>query len=93
MDYGLGGQFGALRYSIIFAVVGTAVDYATIRLRPTFRSYRESVLGNKESDGWLKWPEWSPIQVLDEEALAKKEAREKQLYEQRVLGKLNKEES
>ena len=93
----LGGQFGAFRFSIIFAVVGTTVDFATIKLRPTLRSLKESLHGNKEKKGgWLKLPEWSPIQVLDEEALAAKEAREKQLYEQRMhraLGKLSKEES
>jgi len=38
-------------------------------------------------------PEWSPIQVLDEEALAAKEAREKELYARSALGKLSKEES
>lgn len=71
-----------------------AVDFATIRLRPTLWSFKESMFDNKDNnDGWLKWPEWSPIQVLDEEALAKKEAQEKQLYAQRSLGKLSKEES
>ncbi|KAF2292584.1 hypothetical protein GH714_025781 [Hevea brasiliensis] len=89
-----GGQFGAFRYSIIFTVVGTMVDFVTIKLRPTVTSFRESIYGDKEKKGgWLKLPEWSPIQVLDEEALAAKEAREKQLYAQRALGKLSKEES
>lgn len=41
----------------------------------------------------LKLPEWSPIQVLDEEALAAKKAREEKLYSQGVLGKMSKEES
>lgn len=87
----LGGQRGALRYSVIFAVVGTTVDYATLRLAPIIRNFRES---HKDGD-WLKLPEWSPIQVLDEEALAEKKAREQKLYAQtqQALGKLRKEES
>lgn len=68
------------------------VDFATIKLRPTAMSFRESIYGDKEKKGGWKLPEWSPIQVLDEEALAAKEAREKQLYAQRALGKLSKEE-
>ncbi|KAF3685023.1 putative pentatricopeptide repeat-containing protein, mitochondrial-like [Capsicum annuum] len=77
-NYGLGGQLGAMRYSVMFAVVGTTVDYATIRLKPALRSYYDSVVNKK--DDWLKLPEWSPIQVLDEEALAAKRAREEELY-------------
>lgn len=80
-----------MKYSAIFAVVGTTVDYATIKLKPVLQSYIEPIFGEKGSG--LKWPEWSPIQVLDEEAIAAKQAREKQLYAQRVLGKVNKEES
>lgn len=83
----LGGQPGALRYSIIFAVVGTTVDYAMLRLTPMYRNFRESL-----KDG-LKLPEWSPIQVLDEEQLAEKQAREQKLYAQQALGKLSKKES
>ncbi|CAA6667912.1 unnamed protein product [Spirodela intermedia] len=63
---------GALRYSVIFAVSGTALDFAALQL-------------------W-RLPEWSPIKVLDEEALAAKRAREQKLYAQRTLGELNKEE-
>ncbi|KAK1567969.1 hypothetical protein Q3G72_018754 [Acer saccharum] len=83
-----GGQRGALRYSFIFAVAGTTVDYATLRIKPVLLKFKES---QKKGD-WLKLPEWSPIQVLDDEALAAKQAGEKQIYAQR-LGKLNKEES
>lgn len=86
----LGGQLGAIRYSLIFTVAGTAVDYATLKLKPAFRSYKESIFG--ESSSWMKLPEWSPIQVLDEEALAAKQAREQQLYAQRALGQLNKKD-
>ncbi|XP_011024621.1 PREDICTED: uncharacterized protein LOC105125744 [Populus euphratica] len=89
-----GGQFGAFRYSVIFAVVGTTVDFATIKLRPALSNFKESIFKEKEKKpGWLKLPEWSPIQVLDEEALAAKEAREKELYARRALGTLSKEES
>lgn len=73
------------------------MDYATITLRPVLNSYKESMLGSnddsKKQDGWLKLPDWSPIKVLDEEALAAKQAREKQLYAQRGLGNLTEEES
>ena len=92
----LGGRPGAIRYSIIFAIAGTAADFTAVKLEPVLRNYGESILGNDSSekkDGWLKLPEWSPIQVLDEEAIAAKQAREQQLYAQRALGKLNKEES
>jgi hypothetical protein len=93
----LGGHLGAYRYSIIFAIAGTAADFATLRLSPLVRSYSESIFGNNGSSqkgDWLKLPEWSPIRVLDEEAVAAKQAREQQLYAQRVeLGKLSKEES
>ncbi|CAN0877655.1 hypothetical protein LINGRAHAP2_LOCUS12009 [Linum grandiflorum] len=84
------GQMGAIRYSIMFCIAGTTVDYATIKLRPRLRSWKESIFGE---NGW-KLPVWSPIQVLDEEALAKKEAQEKKLNAQRAaLLKLTKEES
>ncbi|KAF5741282.1 mitochondrial import inner membrane translocase subunit Tim17/Tim22/Tim23 family protein [Tripterygium wilfordii] len=89
-----GGQLGAIRYSIIFAVVGPIVDFATVKLRPAFSSFRESMSKDMQKDGgWFKLPEWSPIQVLDDEALAKKQARERELYGPRPLGNLSKEES
>lgn len=75
-----GGQLGAVRYSVMFAIAGTAVDYATLKLRPVLESYLDSILG-----GELKLPEWSPIQILDEEALAAKRAREEQLRAQRAI--------
>lgn len=82
-----GGQKGAIRYSVIFAVAGTTIDYVTIKLRPILKSFIES---QKDGD-WLKLPEWSPFQVLDEEALAAKKAREEKLYAQTAVGSLNKE--
>ncbi|XP_052170546.1 uncharacterized protein LOC127786875 [Diospyros lotus] len=92
-----GGQIGAIRYSIIFAVLGTTVDFATLKFKPALKSFRESMLGSSDSShkngGWLRLPEWSPIQVLDEEALAAKKAREQQLSALRNVDNLSKEES
>lgn len=90
---------GAVRYSVLFAIAGTALDYATLQLKPIVRSYWDSMpstkSGKKNSDGSSRWslPEWSPIQVLDEEALAAKRVKEQQLHAQRIGGKLNKEDS
>ncbi|KAL3517829.1 hypothetical protein ACH5RR_020418 [Cinchona calisaya] len=76
-----GGPVAAARYSVIFAVVGTTVDYATLKLKPVLRNFYNSVVGDgNTSQQWLKLPEWSPIQVLDEEAMAAKRAREEQIY-------------
>ncbi|PKI64243.1 uncharacterized protein LOC116187539 [Punica granatum] len=89
-----GGQSGAIRYSVIFAVAGTTFDYATMKLKPMLEGFGESVFGQDENgQSQFKLPEWSPIQVLDEDALAAKKAREEKLYSQRVLGKMSKEES
>lgn len=65
-----GGPVAAARYSVIFAVVGTTVDYAVPKLKPAVTSFSDK----------FKLPVWSPIQVLDEEALAAKRAREEQRY-------------
>ncbi|XP_058103227.1 uncharacterized protein LOC131246820 [Magnolia sinica] len=92
-----GGQLGAVRYSIIFALAGTALDFTALRLRPLFQSSEDPTTAEKSQEssksGEWRWPEWLPIQVLDEEAMAAKQAREQQLYAQRALGKLSKEES
>lgn len=86
-----GGQLGAVRYAIIFATVGTAVDFTALQLQPYLKSIRNTVQQmSSDSSSW-SLPEWSPIQILDEEALAAKRAREQQLYEQRRFGRLNKE--
>ncbi|KAK4749069.1 hypothetical protein SAY87_026518 [Trapa incisa] len=88
-----GGQAGAIRYSLVFAVAGTAFDFATMRLNPMMKAFNGSMFQHeKNGESRLKLPEWSPIQVLDEEALAAKKAREEKLYSQRVLGKMSKEE-
>lgn len=68
----------------MFAVVGTAVDYATSKIMPAIDEL-------KEKDDWFVLPEWSPIKILDEEALDAKRAREQQIY--RNVPNLNKEES
>lgn len=93
------GPVGAVRYSILFALAGTALDFATLQLKPIVQSYWDSMSSTenakKNSDGSSRWsiPEWSPIQVLDEEALAAKRAKEQQLYAQRIGSKLNEEDS
>ncbi|KAF8088522.1 hypothetical protein N665_0538s0022 [Sinapis alba] len=75
-----GGPRGAFRYSIAFATFGTAFDYATLRSKPFLERVR-----NMDS---ITLPVWFPIQILDEEALAKKKAEEQKLFP-----RLNKEES
>lgn len=85
-----GGRGGAIRYSIGIAVVGTSLDYAAIKLRPVFNDMYESMAGEKKNS-WFRWPEWLPIQVLNEEALAAKQAREEQLRAR--IRDLTKEES
>lgn len=63
------------------------MDYAALKLKPLLENFQESVLagqgGSEKNDSWLRLPEWSPIQVLDEEALAAKRAREEKLYGKR----------
>ncbi|KAL1826172.1 hypothetical protein DCAR_0314359 [Daucus carota subsp. sativus] len=81
-----GGVAGAVRYSFMFAAAGTALDFAA----PKIQSYLQSL---QNDDSWLKLPEWSPIQVLDEEALAAKREREQQMLARRNTLDLNKEEA
>jgi hypothetical protein len=89
----MGGHFGAVKYAVTFAAAGTALDYAALKLSPQingkWHALKEHFSGDKD---WFTLPEWSPIQVLDEEALAKKRAREEKLFAQRALSKLSKEE-
>lgn len=77
---------GAVRYSFMFAAAGTALDFAA----PKIQSYLQSL---QNDDSWLKLPEWSPIQVLDEEALAAKRERERQMLARRNNLDLNKDEA
>ncbi|XP_024009727.1 uncharacterized protein LOC18014146 isoform X2 [Eutrema salsugineum] len=79
-----GGPHGAFRYSVIFAAMGTACDYAALRAKPMLESFRDM--------DSIKLPEWSPIQILDEEALAKKQ-EEQRIFAERSFGRLNKEEA
>ncbi|CAL5017508.1 unnamed protein product [Urochloa decumbens] len=83
------GHFGAVKYAVAFAAVGTVMDYAALKLAPEWRAWKEQLSEKKD---WFTLPEWSPIQVLDEEALAKKKAREEKLFAQRALGKLDNED-
>ena len=68
------------------------MDYATLQLRPHLQSIQNTAQQMSSDPNWWSLPEWSPIQMLDEEALAAQRAREQQLYEQRSFGTLNKEE-
>ncbi|XP_031476951.1 uncharacterized protein LOC116248350 [Nymphaea colorata] len=91
-----GGQVGAVRYAVIFACTGTALDYAALRMKSRAESSNDSVLENSqqksEKKSWWSWPEWAPIQLYDEEAEAKKE-QEKQFFAQRRMVKMDKRES
>lgn len=80
MHVGLPLPRGAFRYTIAFATVGTAFDYASLKSKPLLERVR-----NMDS---ITLPVWFPIQILDEEALANKKAKEQKLFT-----RLNKEES
>ncbi|KAK8967794.1 hypothetical protein KSP40_PGU002573 [Platanthera guangdongensis] len=91
-----GGHIGAIRYSIIFAAAGTALDFTELQLRPILHRFMNTVSEGScdkkdRFSSWWKIPEWSPIQVLDEEALAAKQANEEKMGVQGVLGNQNKE--
>ncbi|KAI4356362.1 hypothetical protein L6164_000391 [Bauhinia variegata] len=93
-----GGPLGAVRYSVIFAIVGTTADYAVSKLTPGLRDYSEFIYqGDKNTQknpSWFRMPEWFPIKVLDEEALAAKRDQEEQFLAQRArIRELRKEES
>ncbi|KAL5711640.1 hypothetical protein ACHQM5_013905 [Ranunculus cassubicifolius] len=91
-----GGQVGAIKYALLFSAVGTAFDYTSQQLENYFQKKGEVEVGGvtnpEQKNGWLKMPEWSPIQILDEEALAAKRAREEKVYGKATIGKLEKEE-
>ncbi|CAJ1949533.1 unnamed protein product [Sphenostylis stenocarpa] len=92
-----GGQLGAIRYSLAFAVVGTAADFTFLKLKDALRDHAKTIYqdieNSKKSGTWLKLPQWFPIQVLDEEALAAKRAQEEQFLQQRArIRSLKKEE-
>ncbi|RYQ88556.1 hypothetical protein Ahy_B09g095676 isoform A [Arachis hypogaea] len=93
-----GGQLGAVRYSVIFAVVGTTIDYATLKAKDFLRDQTKIIHQdheNSQKNGkWFRLPEWSPIRILDEEALAKKRAQEEEFLAQRArIRSLREEES
>jgi len=94
----LGGQLGAIRYSVAFAVVGTTADFTFLKLKNALRDHTKTIYqdieNSKESGSWFKLPEWFPVQVLDEEALAAKRAQEEQFLQQRArIRSLKEEES
>ncbi|KAE9603377.1 hypothetical protein Lal_00008287 [Lupinus albus] len=93
-----GGQRGAVRYSIMFAIAGTMADYSILkwkhvlsdRTKTIYQDYQNS----KKNGKWFTLPEWFPINVLDEEALAAKRAQEEQFLAQRErIRSLREEES
>lgn len=95
-----GGRPRAFQYAFMFALVGTGMQYGAHKFQE-YRSqqYLESsstdTLGEAEKPSekkWWAWPEWAPIQKLDEEAAAKR-AQERDLHIQRTIDKLKKGES
>ncbi|KAL3683460.1 hypothetical protein R1sor_001482 [Riccia sorocarpa] len=91
-----GGPTRALPCALLFAVVGTGLQYGEnllheYRLRrlieirnPELVPEKEMVIEPKvESEKW-KFPEWFPIQVLDEEAAAKRKAQKELEFKMRV---------
>jgi hypothetical protein len=83
-----------VKYAVTLAVAGTAMDYAAMKLSPQWRDWKEHLSASMKE--WFTVPDWSPIQVLDEEALAKKREREEMVFGQRerlrALSKLKEEE-
>ncbi|MED6161406.1 hypothetical protein PIB30_060434 [Stylosanthes scabra] len=83
-----GGQLGAVRYSVIFAAVGTTIDYATLKAKDFLgdqtKIIREDHENSKKNGNWFRLPEWFPIRILDEEALARKRAEEEEFLAQRA---------
>jgi len=78
--------------------VGTAADFTYLKLKDALRDYTKTIYqdieNSKESGSWLKLPEWFPVKVLDEEALAAKRAQEEQFLQQRArIRSLKEEES
>ncbi|KAJ1409537.1 Tim17/Tim22/Tim23/Pmp24 family protein [Sesbania bispinosa] len=93
-----GGQVGAVRYSLMFAVAGTTADFAILKLKDFLRDHSETIYqdieNSKKNGNWLRLPEWFPIRVLDEEALATKRKQEEQFLAQRArIRSLREEES
>ncbi|KAL3679687.1 hypothetical protein R1sor_022643 [Riccia sorocarpa] len=91
-----GGPSRALPCALLFAVVGTGLQYGEnllqgYRLRrfmeirnPEFVPEKETVIEPKVDGEKWKFPEWFPIQVLDEEAAAKRKAEKELEFKMRV---------
>ncbi|OIW18879.1 hypothetical protein TanjilG_25322 [Lupinus angustifolius] len=93
-----GGQIGAVRYSIMFAVAGTMADYSIFKLKHVLSDRAKTIHQNDEnsqkSGKRFTLPEWFPINVLDEEALAAKRAQEEEFLAHRErIRSLREEES
>lgn len=96
-----GGQPRAIQYAIVFATVGTALQFGTLKLqeyisqeklKPSSADTSREGESNPSGNKWWTWPEWAPIQKLDEEAAAKR-AQERDMQIQRTIEKLKKGES
>lgn len=95
-----GGKPRAFQYAFMFALIGTGLQFGAhkfqeYRSQPYLESLSTDTLGKAENPSekkWLSWPEWAPIQKLDEEAAAKR-AQERDLHIQRTIDKLKKGES
>lgn len=95
-----GGKPRAFQYAFMFALIGTGLQFGAhkfqeYRSQPYLESLSTDTLGKAEKPSekkWLSWPEWAPIQKLDEEAAAKR-AQERDLHIQRTIDKLKKGES
>ncbi|GLJ48606.1 hypothetical protein SUGI_1025580 [Cryptomeria japonica] len=96
-----GGRPRAFYYAFLFATVGTGLQLGTFKLQEylaqkNLESSSPHTAGEVESSPsekkWWAWPEWAPIQKLDEEAAAKR-AQERDIQIQRTLDKLKKGDS
>lgn len=67
--------------------MGTTADYTILKLKDVWRDYSKTIYENienaKKNENLLRLPEWFPIKILDEEALAAKRAQEEQFLAQR----------
>ncbi|KAH9317957.1 hypothetical protein KI387_019726 [Taxus chinensis] len=96
-----GGRPRAFYYAFLFATVGTGLHFGTLKLQE-YRSQKNLESSSPDTSGevescpsekkWWDWPDWAPIQKLDEEAAAKK-AQERDIQIQRTLDKLKKGDS
>lgn len=91
-----GGPSRALPCALLFAVVGTTLQYGVNRLEdyrlrrfieiknPELVPKKEVLLEHKAETVKWNFPEWFPIQVLDVEAAAKRKAEQELDFKRRV---------